>query len=97
MAKRGEDVMGGKKKSSKSKKKSNKRVHEIHFRRADSGEMIAKHKHHPKPGGEPEMDEEHIVPEGGADDHLAEHLPPAQPEAMAAPQPQPGSMMGGMQ
>lgn len=79
------------KKSRSSKKKSSKKPHEIHLRRATSGEMIAKHRHLDDPG----MDEEHIIPEGGLDQHAAEHLPAPQ-EAMAAPSPQPGNMLGGM-
>lgn len=93
------DLGKEKSKSSKSKdkKKSSKRVKEIHLRRAESGEMIAKHKHHPKPDGMPEEDSEHIVPQGGLDDHADEHMPPQQDEATAAPAPQPGAqMMGGM-
>jgi hypothetical protein len=86
----------GKAKKSKSKKKSGgKHPHEIHLRRATSGELLAKHIHKGKPGEMPPPDEEHIVPEGGLDEHVAEHMPPEQ-EAQAAPAPQPGGMLGGM-
>ncbi len=82
----------GKKKSKSKKKSSGKHVKEMHIRRAHSGELVAKHLHDSKPG-EMSSDEEHIVPEGGMDDHIAEHMPQEQ-EAQGAPQPQPGGMMG---
>lgn len=90
----------GKEKKPKSKKKStkksNKRVKDMILHRADSGELLATHRHHPKPTGEPEIDEEHVVPDGGVQDHVDTHLPPPGSEAVGAPSPQPGSMMGGM-
>lgn len=86
----------GKAKSKSKKKSSGKHPSEIHVRRAKSGELVAKHIHKPAPGEMPE-DEEHIVPEGGMDDHIAEHMPPEQAQAPAAPAPQPGGqMMSGM-
>ena len=94
-AKKRGDLGKAKPKSKSKSKSSGKHPHEIHIRRAKSGELVAKHIHKPKPG-EMSEDEEHIVPEGGMDDHLAEHMPMEQ-EAQAAPAPQPGSqMMGGM-
>jgi hypothetical protein len=84
--------LGKVKSKPKSKKKSSKKVHEIHVRRAKTGHLIAKHI--PEPGEMP-TDEEHVIPEGGMDDHIAQHMPPD--AAQAAPAPQPGSqMMGGM-
>lgn len=80
---RTQSAMGGKKKSpskSKSKsKKNSKRVHEIHLRRAHSGELLAKHKHAADEGEMPEPDEDHVVPQGGLDQHVAENMPPMQP------------------
>lgn len=86
--------LGKAKSKPKSHKKSGNNVHEIHLRRAHSGELIATHKHKAKAGEMPPEDEQHIVPEGGLDEHVAEHLP-AEQEAQAAPTPQPGGMLGG--
>lgn len=88
------DIGKEKSKSSKSKK-SGKRVKRIHLERADSGELLARHEHHPKTDGTPEPDETHVVPQGGLDEHVEQNMP-QETEAMAAPAPQPGGQMGGM-
>lgn len=95
--KRGEAAMGGKKKSksskSKSKKKSDRKVKRIHLSRADSGELLAEHEHEPGADGQSFPNAQHVVPDGGMDDHLAEHLPP-QPQP-SVPSPSAGPLMGG--
>lgn len=84
--------LGKVKSKPKSKKKSSKKVHEVHVHRAKTGHLIAKHV--TTPGGIPD-EEEHVIPEGGVDDHIAQHMP--MDAAQAVPTPQPGSqMMGGM-
>lgn len=83
--KRGEKAMGGKKKG---KKKPSRRAKEITFSRMKSGHLKARHKYDQEP-----MDEEHVV-DGSADDHLDQHLAPPETEAMAAPSPSPGGMLG---
>ena len=90
MAKKRGDL-GGKSKS----KKSGKPVHGMHVRRAKSGHLIVTHKHKPTAGGTPMEDEDHIVPDGGMDDHIAEHMPP-QEESAGSPSPASGGLMGAM-
>jgi hypothetical protein len=94
---------------SKSKKKSKKKVREIALRRAESGHLLATHKHDPDPeemgamgGGGTPPDEEHVINPGELQQHVDEHLPlpggggGQEQQAQAMPQPQPGSQMGGM-
>lgn len=98
--KRGESALGGKKKSSKKSpsksKKPSKKVRRIHLSRADSGEMLAEHEHEPGQDGMSVPNASHVVPDGGLDAHVAEHMPAPEPEAPgAAPQmPAPGGPMG---
>jgi len=95
MAKKRGDL-GKKSKSHSKKKKSSHKVQEIHLRRAHSGELLAKHKHAMGADGISPEDAEHVVPEGGLDDHVQEHMP-AEPEpAPVAPGPQSGAMPGAM-
>lgn len=90
----------GKEKKSKSKTKkktSGKTLKDMILSRAESGHLIAKHRHEPSAEGMSPEDEDHVVPEGGMDNHIAEHMPPQAGQAVAAPAPQPGAqMMGGM-
>ena len=88
--KRGETVMGGGKKSKKKSKK--KPVHEMRIRHAANGGYIAKHSFKPRPGEQPEEDEEHAIPDvNSLQDHVADHMstPPA-------PSPVPSPSGGGM-
>lgn len=100
-AKKRGDLGKEKHKSSKSsKKKSKKKVREIALRRAESGHLLATHKHEPDPDGMGAApDEEHVIPPDGVQQHIDANLPPpggSPQQAQAAPAPQPGGqMMGG--
>lgn len=90
--KRGQKTLGG-----KGKKKSHKPAKKISFSRMKSGHLKAEHDFG---DGNPE---EHVVQDGGADDHLEQHLEqppqeaPGAQAAQGAPAPSPGGMMGAPQ
>ena len=91
--------LGKEKSKPKSKKKpSGHKVHSMEVKRAKSGHLVVTHKHKSKPGEMPPEDEDHVVEDGGMDDHVSQFLPPETSEEPEAPpqgaNPQPGGMMG---
>ena len=82
-------AMGGSKKSSSKSKSKHHKVHKMHISHAANGGYIAEHEMSdpsegsgPGGSGMPDM-EQHIVPQGGLAQHVAENMQDAPPPAAA--------------